>query len=249
MASDFNDHFSGFSGDYQSFRPGYPSELFSWLSSISPDHERAWDCATGTGQAAIPLASYFKEIVATDASDTQIANAKLRDNIQYRVAKAEQSEIPSESLDLITVAQAIHWFNQKAFQVEVERVLKQDGILAVWSYKLLSISPQIDEVVNHLYGPVLDHHWPTERRIIEDGYADIEFPYEKISVPGFSMTATWNLAGLIGYLNTWSAVKRYIQERNTNPVELVFDDLLAAWGNAETKYQVTWPMTILAWKK
>jgi len=249
MAADFNDHFSGFSGDYHSYRPGYPGELFSWLASLCSNHERAWDCATGTGQAAIALADYFTEIIATDASDTQIAGANLRDNIQYRVAKAEQSGIPPASLDLITVAQAIHWFNQQTFQAEVERVLKENGILAVWSYNLLKISPKIDEVVNHLYGPVLEKHWPPERRMIEAGYTDIDFPYNKISAPEFSMSAMWNLAGLIGYLNTWSGVKRYAQERKTNPVELVFDDLLAAWGNAETKFRVSWPMTILVWKK
>jgi hypothetical protein len=249
MTSDFQDHFSGFSGDYRSYRPSYPADLFSWLASISSGHERAWDCATGTGQAATRLAEHFFEVIATDASETQIASAEKRDNVQYYPARAEDSGIETESVDLVTVAQAIHWFDQKAFRAEADRVLKKEGIVAVWAYDLLHISPAIDDVVNHLYGPILEKHWPPERRIIEQGYRDIDFPYQKIVAPEFSMNSTWNLAGLAGYLNTWSAVKRYIQERKTNPVEIVFDDLSAAWGKAENEYQVVWPMTILAWRK
>jgi len=249
MASDFQDHFSGFSGDYRSYRPIYPPELFSWLASISPGQARAWDCATGTGQAATNLADHFSEVIATDASETQISSAEHRDNIQYYTARAEDSGIAPGSVDLVTVAQAIHWFDQKAFQAEVDRVLRKGGIIAVWAYDLLHITPGIDDVVNHLYGPILEKHWPPERRIIEQGYRDIEFPYQKIRSPGFSMNSKWNLAGLAGYLNTWSAVKRYIQERKTNPVEIVFDDLSAAWGEAEKEYRVEWPMTVLAWKK
>jgi SAM-dependent methyltransferase len=249
MVSDFQDHFSGFSTDYRSYRPRYPDALFSWIASACARHERAWDCATGTGQAATGLVDHFSEIIATDASETQIASADKRQNIQFIQATAEKSGIESESVDLVTVAQAIHWFDLEAFQAEVDRVLKKGGVLAVWSYDLLNITPEIDSVVNHLYGPILDKFWPPERRIIENGYRDIDFPYEKIEVPGFSMSSTWNLAGLAGYLNTWSAVKRYIQERKTNPVEIVFDDLSTAWGEADRKYQVRWPMTVLVWQK
>lgn len=249
MAADFKDYFSGFSSDYHSYRPRYPDALFSWLASISVQHDRAWDCATGTGQAAIGLANHFSEIIASDASETQVASAEKHDSVRYFLAKAEESGIETESVDLVTVAQAIHWFDLNAYQAEVERVLRPGGVIAVWSYDVLQISPAVDQVVNHLYGPILNRFWPPERRIIEAGYRDIEFPYEKIESPGFSMSSSWNLADLAGYLNTWSAVKRYIQERQTNPVEIVFDDLSAAWGEADRKYKVDWPMTVLAWKK
>lgn len=249
MTTDFKDHFSGFSSDYHSYRPRYPDELFSWLASISNERDRAWDCATGTGQAAIGLVNHFSEIIASDASETQIASAEKHDAVRYFLAKAEESGIEPGSVDLVTVAQAIHWFDQDAFRAEVERVLRPGGVLAVWSYDVLQISPAIDLVVSHLYGPILNRFWPPERRIIEAGYRDIEFPYEKIEPPAFSMTSQWNLAGLAGYLNTWSAVKRYLQERKTNPVEIVFDDLSAAWGQAEKKYEVYWPMTVLTWRK
>ena len=249
MAADFKDHFSGFSSDYHSYRPRYPDVLFSWLASISVQHDRAWDCATGTGQAAIGLVNHFAEIIASDASETQVASAEKHDSVRYFQAKAEESGIETESVDLVTVAQAIHWFDLNAFQAEVERVLRPGGVVAVWSYDILQITPGVDEVVNHLYGPILNRFWPPERRIIEAGYRDIDFPYEKIEPPEFSMSSTWNLAGLAGYLNTWSAVKRYIQERKTNPVEIIFDDLSAAWGAVEKEYEVYWPMTVLAWRK
>jgi len=249
VASDFKDHFSGFSSDYRSYRPRYPDTLFSWLASICKQRDRAWDCATGTGQAAIGLVTYFSEIIATDASDTQIASAEKHDSVKYSRAAAEASGIEPGSVDLITVAQAIHWFDLPAFQAEVERVLRPGGVVAVWLYDVLQISPAVDEVVNHLYGPILNRFWPPERRIIETGYRDIDFPYEKIESPGFAMSSSWSLADLVGYLNTWSAVKRYIQERKTNPVEIVFDDLAAAWGESGRKYEINWPMTVLAWRK
>ena len=249
MASDFKDHFSGFSSDYHSYRPRYPDALFSWLASICTRHERAWDCATGTGQAAIGLVDHFAEIVATDASETQIANAERREGVRFLQASAEESGIETGSVDLVTVAQAIHWFDPELFCIEVDRVLRKGGVIAAWSYGLLRITPEIEGVVNHLYGPILDRFWPPERKLIEEGYRDIEFPYKKIDAPEFSMTSSWNLADLTGYLNTWSAVKRYIQQRKNNPVELVFDDLSAAWGEPEKTYQVGWPMTVLAWRK
>jgi len=247
--ADFKDHFSGFSSDYRSYRPRYPASLFSWLASISNHHDRAWDCATGTGQAAIGLVNHFSEIIATDASDTQIASAENHDSVKYSRAQAEESGIEPRSIDLLTVAQAIHWFDLQAFQAEVERVLRPGGVLAVWSYDVLQISPAVDEVISHLYGPILNRFWPPERKIIEAGYRDIDFPYEKIESPVFAMSSSWRLADLVGYLNTWSAVKRYIQERKTNPVEIIFDDLSAAWGEAGRKYEVHWPMTVLAWRK
>lgn len=249
LTSGFNDHFSGFSSDYCQYRPRYPQALFAYLASVCDRRQRAWDCATGTGQAATGLAEYFPGVIATDASDTQVRSAEKRENIDYRLAPAERSGIENESIDLITVAQAIHWFDLDAFRNEVERVLRRGGILAVWSYGLPSTSPDIDRVVNHLYGPVLDQFWPGERRLIEAGYKDIDFPYEKIDTPAFAMSSKWALAGLVGYLNTWSAVKKYIEQRKTSPVEAVFDDLSAAWGAAETVYEVVWPMTLLVWRK
>ncbi len=136
---EFNDYFSENSEEYRKFRPTYPAELFSYLASLSNHHHRVWDCATGTGQSARSLSNYFSEIIATDASKTQIENAIETSGVTYRIAKAEKSGIESNSIDLITVAQALHWFNMDAFSKEANRVLKNGGIIAVWSYNLFSM--------------------------------------------------------------------------------------------------------------
>ena len=253
MSQEFKDHFSGHANDYRTYRPQYPAEFYSWLSSLCIDHERAWDCATGTGQAAVGLAPHFSEVIATDGSEQQIKNAIASSKVHYRVATAEHSGIRDASVDLITVAQAIHWFDADDFAKEVERVLKPGGVIAVWSYGMLTINDAIDQVVNHLYGPVLEDYWPEERRLVEAGYAHVEFPYEKIQSPPFVMASGWNLAQLVGYLNTWSAVKKYIQRNNSNPVDAIYADLLAASGDPDntkdTIYKVSWPLTILIWRK
>ncbi len=238
------DHFSENSQDYSTYRPEYPPELFAFLASIAPTREKAWDCATGSGQSARSLIRYFSEVIATDASSAQISKAKQSQGITYRVAPAEQSGIASRSMDLITVAQALHWFDIRAFFQEADRVLKPGGILAAWSYNLLQINPAIDKVINHFYGPVLEKYWPTEREMVEQGYAAITFPFQEVAAPAFAMRQEWNLPQLTGYLGTWSAVKRYQKKRGVNPLLTLHADLTHIWGNPENRLPVTWPLTI-----
>ena len=126
----FKDHFSKQAADYATFRPRYPQKLFEYLGSIAPSRRLAWDCGTGNGQAAVGLASTFHRVIATDASEKQIANAQQHERIDYRVASAEDSGIQSEMIDLIMVAQALHWFDLDRFYDEARRVLKRDGVLA-----------------------------------------------------------------------------------------------------------------------
>ena len=166
----FKDYFSEDSKGYDNYRPKYPAELFSFLASISSHHHKAWDCATGTGQSAIGLSDYFSEIIATDASKTQIENANKKKGVSYHVASAENSGIESNSIDLITVAQAFHWFNIDAFSEEANRVLKAEGIIAIWTYNLLSVQKEIDEIISHLYHSVLGVFWPKERKMVENNY-------------------------------------------------------------------------------
>lgn len=245
----FKDHFSHDSGSYSCHRPGYPDALFSYLSSITKDHALAWDCATGSGQSAIQLAQYFSRVVATDASESQISHAQKRDGVSYSVASAENSGIEANSLDLITVAQALHWFDISAFTAEVDRTLKEGGILAVWSYNLLTLHPDIDEQINFLYSNILNKYWPAERRLVEQGYKTINFPYNELSVPSFNMTLKWNFEQLINYLSTWSAVKAYHTDNNKDPISFIENKLLKIWGNAKTEITITWPLTVRAWLK
>jgi SAM-dependent methyltransferase len=151
----FKDHFSRQASGYAKFRPGYPEELFAYLAKVAPSRQLAWDCGTGNGQAAIGLASVFDRVIATDASEKQIANAQPHERVEYRVAPAENSGIESGTVDLLMVAQALHWFNLDRFYAEARRALKPSGVFAASAYKLLGIEPAIDEIVNRYYNEVV----------------------------------------------------------------------------------------------
>ncbi len=247
MNTEFKDHFSTDSKNYGIYRPGYPLALFQYLTSVTDAHARAWDCATGTGQAAVTLANYYSEVTATDASREQIAKARQHAGVTYKVAPAESSTLPDGSVDLITVAQALHWFDIPAFSREVGRVLKPGGALAVWTYDLLHISPDIDKVIDELYSEILDGFWPDERKMVENGYQGIDFPLKQIQPPSILMEENWDLHHLTCYLYTWSAVKRYQEERGTNPLMPCRAKLEASWGNPEKARFIAWPLTLKVW--
>ena len=239
----FKDHFSKQAADYAKFRPGYPQELFAYLGRIAPSRELAWDCGTGNGQAAVPLASVFDHVIATDASEEQISKAKPHERVDYRVAPAENSAIKSGTIDLIMVAQALHWFDLDRFYTEARRVLKPNGILAASAYNLLQIEPAIDEVVNRYYSEVVGPFWPPERELVEH-FADLPFPFHKLDPPKFEMTAQWNLNHLVGYLETWSATQRFMAARGGDPLEQITDELRSVWGDPEEARKVVWPLIL-----
>ena len=248
VVEEFKDYFSQVSQNYRTSRPAYPSELFKYLSGLCPQNQLAWDCATGNGQAACELANHFSAVVATDASQAQIDKATAHQLIEYRVVPAENSGLAESSTDLITVAQALHWFDIKQFTKECQRVLSPDGILAVWCYKRLSISPEIDQIITDFYFGEIGEFWPVERQMVENGYADIELPFQEIEAPQFTMQANWTIEHLINYLTTWSAVSQYKQHHNRNPIDLIEAPLKQAWGNPETVYSVEWPLMLRAFK-
>lgn len=245
----FKDYFSVDAGAYQQYRPGYPQVLFSYLAKITPEKKCAWDCATGNGQSAISLSACFDQVIATDASAAQIARAVQTPGVRYRVASAEESLIESSSVDLVTVAQALHWFDLPAFTAEVQRVLKPGGVLAVWAYNLLQINAPIDAVVHYLYQDVLGAYWPPERQMVEQGYSNVAFPFTAVEAPSFSMSADWTLPQLIGYLQTWSALKQYQKSLLHNPLEEISDPLFKAWGDAANIQSVCWPLSLRVWRK
>jgi ubiquinone/menaquinone biosynthesis C-methylase UbiE len=239
----FKDHFSRQAADYAKFRPRYPREMFEYLGAVAPSHRLAWDCGTGNGQAAVQLAEVFDHVIATDASEKQIANAQPHERVKYRVAPAENSGIDSATIDLIMVAQALHWFDLHLFYAEARRVLKPNGVLAASAYNLLHSEPAIDEVVNRYYYEVVGPFWPPERKLIEQ-FADLPFPFHEIDPPKFEMTAQWNLDHLLGYLRTWSSTQRFIAEKNSDPLEQIMDELRVAWADPQQTRKVTWPMIL-----
>jgi ubiquinone/menaquinone biosynthesis C-methylase UbiE len=239
----FKDHFSKQAADYAKFRPRYPRKMFEFLGAVAPSHKLAWDCGTGNGQAAVQLAEAFDHVIATDASEKQIANALPHNRVEFRVAPAENSGLGSEAIDLIMVAQALHWFDLDRFYPEARRVLKSNGVLAASAYNLLHVEPAIDEVVNRYYYDVVGSFWPPERKLVEQ-FADLPFPFHKVDAPKFEMTAQWNLDHLIGYLRTWSSTQRFIAAKGSDPLEQIIDDLRSAWGEPRQTRRVIWPLTL-----
>jgi len=239
----FKDHFSRQAADYAKFRPRYPRELFEYLGSVAPSRALAWDCATGNGQAAVELAEVFDRVIATDASEKQISNAQPHRHIEYRVVQAENSGIKSGTVDLLMVAQALHWFDLDRFYLEARRVLKPNGALAASAYLCAQIDPAVDAVVNQYYSEVVGPFWAPERRLVEN-FAEIPFPFHKIDPPKFEMTMHWDLDHLVGYLRTWSATQRFIAAKGTDPLERIIDELRRAWGNAHQARRIMWPLTL-----
>ena len=242
MSYQFKNHFRKCSTAYASYRPGYPTELFAYLASISPDRNVAWDCGTGNGQAALVLAHYFDQVIATDASAEQIANAVPHENVSYEVAAAEAAPLSANSIDLVVVAHALHWFDISQFFREAKRVLKSEGLIAVWAYKLFTVSNEIDKVIQHLYKDIVGRFWPKERRLVEQGYDSLDFPFKELLPPRFLMAADWSSNQLIQYMGTWSAVQRYKDAKGPDPIALVTDELCTLWGTA--KKRVSWPLSL-----
>lgn len=225
------DLFSSHSADYAMFRPGYPPVLFEYLRGITATKERAWDCATGTGQVAGELASFFEQVYATDISLNQLSQAIQKSNIHYTKQRAESTGFPDDYFDLLTVGQAIHWFNLEDFYAEAKRVLKKDAVIAVFGYALFKSNPETDKIIQNFYEKIIGPYWEPERRFIEEKYQSIPFPFREISTPQFELEQQWSLERLIGYLNTWSAVKSYEKETSSNPVKLIQKDLLETFGD------------------
>jgi SAM-dependent methyltransferase len=242
----FKDHFSGHADSYARSRPRYPAKLFSHLATLPAQRERAWDCGTGNGQAAVALAQHFAEVVASDGSARQIEHAEPHARVRYLVAPAEQCPLADRSVDLVTVAQALHWFDLERFYAEVRRVGRPGSVLAAWGYEMAHITPQVDAAVGRLYRDVVGPYWPPERETVERRYETLTFPFRRLDVPPVAMTAQWNLGHLMGYLETWSSVQRYRAQQAADPLDLVRGDLAAAWGRPETVREVSWPLFVLA---
>ena len=225
------DRFSAHAKQYAAFRPTYPAELFAFIYEHVRHFDCAWDAGTGNGQVARALAGSFTRVFATDISEQQLSNAQAGPAISYLVA-AEKTTFPENSIDLITVAQAIHWFDRGIFYNEVRRVAKPDAVLAVWGYGLLRILPEIDILLDHFYTRVIGSYWDKERKLVDDHYRSISFPFDEIATPSFQFSFRWTLEELKGYLSTWSSVQKYWKEMGVNPVDAFIEEVRPAWKAA-----------------
>ena len=217
--------------------------MFEYLGRIAPSRKLAWDCGAGSGQAAVGLATVFDRVIATDASEKQIANAQSHERVEYRVAPAESSGLESDTIDLLMIAQALHWFELDRFYAEARRVLKPEGVLAATAYNLLQISPGIDQVVNRYYYEIVGPFWPAERGLVES-FIELPFPFPEINTPSFQMNANWNMEQLLGYLRSWSATQRFMAARGEDPLEQIKGELRRLWRNPRQSRRVTWPLIL-----
>jgi SAM-dependent methyltransferase len=242
MNDTFKDHFSQQAPDYARFRPNYPCELFAWLAGISPSRGTAWDCGTGSGQAAVGLAAHFEHVIATDPSRKQLEHAESHPRVDYRVASAEVSRLDTASVDLVTVAQAIHWFDLDKFYAEAKRVLKPGGVVAAWTYTLLDVEAGIDELLTDFYRNVVGPYWPPERRMVDDRYRSLPFPFEPIAPPAFEIRTEWTRDDLLGYLGTWSATQAFMKANGIDPLVEFARRLTPLWPDAALIKTLRWPL-------
>ena len=235
------DYFSSQSKAYATFRPSYPDELYQFIFRHMKSRSTAWDCATGNGQVAQSLANNFERVYATDISEQQLKNAFVAKNIFYSVAPAERTNFADNQFDLITVGQALHWFDLPRFYEEVKRTGKPDGLLAVWGYALLSVEPPIDEMFLDFYNNTLGPYWDRARRLVEDHYKNIHFPFDEIECPDFYIRTEWTSEQFTGYLSSWSATQKYIRNHGRDPVQAFAEKLNPLWKTGEQK-QVSFPI-------
>lgn len=239
--SPFKDHFSGHATLYRDARPLPPADWFAWLAGQAPDTKLAWDAGCGNGQASLGLAAHFECVVATDPSATQIAQASAHPSIDYRVEPAEHSSLAAGSVGLVSVSQALHWFDLDAFHAQVRRVAKPGALLAVSAYGNCSVDRAVDAVEWTLYAETLGGDWPPERALVDGGYRELAFPFDPVPAPSFAMHAQWNLAQFLAYLRSWSATQRHLKRTGIDPVEAATPALADAWGEPGRARTVRWP--------
>jgi SAM-dependent methyltransferase len=242
----FKDHFSASAAEYATFRPRYPAELFDFVASLPERRRSVWDCATGNGQAALPLAERFERVVATDASAEQIAHATAHPRISYGVALADASGLDDESVDLVTVAQALHWLPLDRFFAEVRRVLVARGVLAIWCYTRPVLEDGLDPIVLRYYAETCGAYWPADRKLVDQGYRGITIPIDEVVAPPLNIESHLTLGEFGGYMRTWSATNRLAKAIGRDPVVDVEDELRAMWGVDDERRLVRWPIHVRA---
>ena len=231
---------------YRAARPGYPDELLSYVAGLAPSRGVAWDCATGNGQAAIGLAKHFSVVHATDASENQIAHAIPHERIVYAVGVAEKSSFDDATIDLVTVAQALHWFEYSRFWPEIGRVLKPGGVFAAWGYDWFKVDADVDNLLRRTLLDRIESYWAAQNRILWNGYQGVFFPFEKLDTPTFQLKLHWDLESLFSYILSWSATRRCMESEGSQFLRDAFQAAMSAWGEPKDRRTIVMPLHLLA---
>ena len=242
----FPDHFSSNASKYALARPTYPPALAQWLAEKSPRSGTVWEAGCGSGQLTTSLADYFSQVIATDASAQQLAQAPAHDHITYRCVAAEAFEAAPQSIDAAVVAQAVHWFDLPAYYQAVSRVLVPGGLVALICYGRFKISQEIDILTHQFHQLDLAQAWPAQRRHVDENYANLDFPFARLLAPNLAITQDWDLRQLLDYIETWSALRTLEKNGHYGRYESFCEKLTAAWGNPTTARRIRWPLTVLA---
>ena len=233
---------------YVQARPRYPQAIYAYLASLCQEHAQVWDCACGNGQVAVDLSRYFPHVQASDVSEGQIRNAILHPNVAYSVQAAESTCFSAHQFDLICVAQALHWLNYERFWPGVQRILKPDGVFAAWGYTWLSVTPEIDGLIQELLLKPIDPYWAAQNQLLWDHYRNVPFPLTRLDPPQITMTMAWELNALFAYLRSWSAVRRAIAAQGDEFLQKTFEAVSSVWGWAGLKRKIQMEFVIIVGK-
>ncbi len=164
--------------------------------------------------------------------------------MSYRVGPAEVSGLDDASVDLVTAAQAVHWFDRPRFWAEVRRVLRPRGVIAIWCYGLFEISPHVDAIALRFYNAVVGPYWSPERRHVEARYQTIDFPFPEFAAPPFAIELRLTLEDVAGYIRTWSATRGYMKHHREDPVDGLVAELASVWGSLQQPRLARWPVAM-----
>lgn len=241
MTENYQHLFDPQAANYVRYRPGYPAELFEFLNSITPDHRLAWDVGTGSGQAATQLAEFFNAVLATDSSEAQVSQAKPNEKITFLALPAEDSQLADASCDLVTAANAVHWFDLDAFYNEVNRVLKPQGVIAVWGYGWLIGPDYMKDVLEAFYDHVRPY-WPEPTKYVQEKYRNLPFPFAEIEKPTLSLEETWSVERMLGFYSSWSASEICRTTTGVSPIIKLAEDLKAVAPDELSTHKISLPL-------
>ncbi|XP_010036343.2 putative methyltransferase DDB_G0268948 [Eucalyptus grandis] len=242
---------------YVAARPSYPPQLFRFIASKTPARDLAWDAGTGSGQAAQSLAEIYGNVVATDTSPKQLEFAPRLPNVRYELtspvmsmAELDRKVSAASSVDLVTVAQALHWFDLPTFYRQVKHVLKKPhGVIAAWCYTIPEVDGPVNSVFRRFYSVDSNPYWDPARKLVDSEYRGIDFPFEPVEgmedtgPVRFVTERTMGVEDFLTYIRSWSGY----QTAKEKGVELLSGDTVErfrrAWADdGEDKKVVKFPV-------